>query len=606
MMNVVSTLTLRHLQVNKKRTVVTILGIAAATALITTMLTGVASFFAFFGTIAYHEMGHWDASLKNLSAEQIRELKADARIANVAVLDKTLDITGIRAESDVSQRLQLGNITHMDRQRIENRVTCSYDGALPSNEKEVAVEEKFLKDNDLDLQVGDPITLEVGNRYILEADGSRSTLGGPYRTDEAFESLYRETYTVTAIFHDNAPTEGFDVVHCMAEGYLPAENQVDICLKKVDMRALKVLEEIARDHNLTYEGWNSEYLISVFAIHWDGNGISAILPLGLVCLLIILATAVILIYNAFGMSLAERMRYLGMLASVGASRRQKRGSVYFEAFILGIFGIPLGILLGYLGAYFTLAVLGKQMVEANMIAGAKGFVDHIPVKIPLPALVFIVGISALTIFISALIPALKASRVMPIEALRQTNVIKVSRRRLRINPLIRKIFGYEGELAYKNIKRNGIKGSVITVSIAVSVAMFLVITHYCDSIQKLNNLDWSLPYQINAGCALDQQEMLEQILDEMPEVEDYYVSHFLEYHFRELPNQPDVIPAKSDALKAEYRKKDYQENFSETGMLLCSIPDEDFNRLLEANGIDPAPFYEDGELQAVLLNDYIR
>ena len=46
-MNIISKLTLRHLLENKKRTIVTILGIAASTALITAILVGIFSFFRF-------------------------------------------------------------------------------------------------------------------------------------------------------------------------------------------------------------------------------------------------------------------------------------------------------------------------------------------------------------------------------------------------------------------------------------------------------------------------------------------------------------------------------------------------------------------------------
>ena len=59
---------------------------------------------------------------------------------------------------------------------------------------------------------------------------------------------------------------------------------------------------------------------------------------------IIIIASVSLIYNAFAISISERVSQLGMLASVGATRGQKRHSVYFEGFLLGIIGIPFGIL----------------------------------------------------------------------------------------------------------------------------------------------------------------------------------------------------------------------------------------------------------------------
>ena len=95
-MNIVSTLTLRHLQENKKRTIVTILGIAAATALITTMLAGVTSFFAFFGDMAIHEMGYWEGEFKNLNTEQVNELIEETRIKRISMADDNVKISRIR------------------------------------------------------------------------------------------------------------------------------------------------------------------------------------------------------------------------------------------------------------------------------------------------------------------------------------------------------------------------------------------------------------------------------------------------------------------------------------------------------------------------------
>ena len=104
-----------------------------------------------------------------------------------------------------------------------------------------------------------------------------------------------------------------------------------------------------------------------------------------------------------------------------------------------------------------------------------------------PVIAAIIIFSALTILISVLVPGIKAARIMPIDALRQSTTIKIKARKLRVNPLISKIFGYEGELAYKNIKRNGVKGKVITVSIAVSIILFLTLNFFCRSVDRANS-----------------------------------------------------------------------------------------------------------------------
>lgn len=604
-MNIVSTLTLRHLQENKKRTIVTILGITAATALITTMLVGVTSFFKFFGDMAINEMGYWEAECEDLTKEQIQEFKEDPRIKNVAVIDADLDICGIRVQSDATERFKVGNILHLDQQFIENKIISEYDGTLPLAEDEVAVEEKYITDNGLNIGVGDTITVELGNRYYFDPNGEKVVIGGNYVSNEKFETVEVKTYKVTAILHGNRPTSSNALVHYIPDDYYPEDNYVDIRLKKVGVNAYQILKNIAKDHGIHYKTMNTEYLISCFAFNKDSGGVQSIVPVGFGALLIIIGTAVILIYNAFGMSLAERMRYLGMLASVGATRKQKRASIYFEALALGIIGIPLGMVLGYIGAFFTLSFLGGKMISSGTLVGAKEFASTVPVNMPLWVAVFIVLVSSLTIFISAFIPALKASKVMPIDALRQTNVIKVKARSLKINPIIKKIFGYEGEIAYKNIKRNGVKGAVITISIAVSATMFLTVMQFCGQVESVNNYDWDVPYQVSVTVAERDSERFEEALQSLHEVKDFFRNQFIQFEYREDPENPDHIPPNGDILNSDYLNSKYKKAFDSKVISVCTIPDEDFNELLLKNGIDPGPYFS-GELKGVILDDYNR
>ncbi|MCR4757336.1 MAG: ABC transporter permease [Butyrivibrio sp.] len=604
-MNIVSTLTLRHLQENKKRTIVTILGIAAATALITTMLAGVTSFFSFFGDMAVQEMGYWDGEFKNLTQEQVQELKQDPRIKNVSVADANIDITGIRVQSDASERMRVGNIIHLDSQFMENKILSEYEGTLPAAEDEVAVEEKYITDNNLNISVGDTITVELGNRFYYDPDGQKVVIGGNYNTNEEFETIENKSYKVTAILHGNRPTGSYDLVHYISGDSIPQTNYVDIRLKKLGFRSYEILKNIASDHNLHYDSLNTEYLISYFAFNKDSRGVASIVPVGMIALLIVIGTAVILIYNAFGMSLTERMRYLGMLASVGATKKQKRASIYFEALALGIIGIPFGMVLGYIGAFFTLSFLGGKMISSGTLVGAKEFASTVPVRMPFGVALFVIFISCLTIFISAFIPALKASKVMPIEALRQTNVIKVKARSLRINPVIKKIFGYEGELAYKNIKRNGVKGAVITISIAVSVTMFLTVMQFCGQVETVNNYDWDVPYQVSVTVAERDSERFEEALQSLHEVKDFFRNQFIQFEYREDPENPDHIPPNGDILNSDYLNSKYKKAFDSKVISVCTIPDEDFNELLLKNGIDPEPYFN-GELKGVILNDYNR
>ena len=139
-MNIVQKLTLRHLQLNKKRALVTTLGIIASTALITAMVVGICSFFSFFGDIDVTQTGHWHAEYQDLTQEQIDALKNDPRIESVSIYDTDFDYSGICLHSDAKDRFKYGTIRSTNKEGILTKVVTDYEGVLPANKDEIAIE----------------------------------------------------------------------------------------------------------------------------------------------------------------------------------------------------------------------------------------------------------------------------------------------------------------------------------------------------------------------------------------------------------------------------------------------------------------------------------
>ena len=613
-MSIISTLTLRHLKENMKRTIVTILGIAASTALITAILVGIFSFFGFFGYINKLTDGNVHADFDDITWEDAKALKNDDRIEIAGITCSDPTITGVRMINDRENRFRVGNIFNGDNDIYRQLVISDYEGSLPESSQEVAVEEDFLKDNGLDLHVGDKITFELGNRYEIEPDGNIVYYGGSYRSEEKFEVLSTEECTITAILHGNRPTKDFDMLRGFDFGTPVRSNDKGqpylhcrITLRNPNYTSAVQIKQIAADHGLHINDMNTEFLISVFAIQGMGGAYTQMFGIMLIALLIVVVTSVVLIYNAFGMSLAEKIRYLGMLASVGATRAQKRASIYFEGLVLGIIGVPLGILAGIIGAAVTLDVLGKRVLEADIITGAEGLRGGIPILVTMPAILVIIAVSAITIFISALVPAIKASRIMPLDALRQTNTVKYKGSRLRVNPLIRKLFGYEGELAYKNIKRNGFKGTVIVFSMAISIIMFLTIDFFNNTFMKLNQYEIDIPFDIYVSCALDEKDRLKAELEALPEVTRAVPADHVAYAFRSNDeDDKDFVPVDKSFLNPDCLTADYKTLFDNVdAVLVVEVDDNDFDEFLKANGISPDD-YHGKELKGVILDSYLH
>ncbi len=603
-MGIIAKLTLRHLIQNKKRTIVTILGIATSTALIGAILLGVFSFFRFFGYLAIQTEGNTHAVFYELTEEQMRAVKTDERVLLAGLSDENPKVSGVRLGVEVDDKNRIGNIRHGDETFYEEMVVSDYEGTLPSNASEIAVEAQFLADNNLNLSVGDSLTFEEGYRYIYEGE-ELVYLAGNYRSDESFSTNETVTCKITAILHDNRPTSGYDILRGMDPGYFPEQKDMSlrIALAKCNTTALRQLNDIVADYGIGKYAYNTEYLLSVFAFEDASGSYKAFFVIMGIALVIVIATSVILIVNSIGMSLAERMRYLGMLASVGATGSQKRFSIYFEGFVLGLIGIPLGILMGYLGTKVTLNYLGTRIMEAEILLGSEGMQGSIPVRCSPWVILAIVIFAAVTIYLSVLVPAFRAARIMPVDALRQTNTIKSSARHLRVHPLIRKIFGCEGELAYKNIKRNGIKGTVITLSIAVSVVMFLSINFFCDSIKRANMFELDLPFQLVVSCDLDESDKLRESLSRMEGVERVYNGGMIQFSFKEDP-EGKTVPANGDIANPVFLTKDYAD-LDVDSMAVVMIDDADFETLLAANNL-PKEKYFDGKLRGVLLNNYFH
>ncbi len=601
-MKIIAKLTMRHLLGNKKRSIVTILGIATATALIGAILLGVFSVFKFVGFISTQQDGYAQACFTEVTESQISDIKSDKRIATAGVCERDPDISGVRVNSGKGDRFEVGNIEHADKDYYTLQVVSGYEGTLPQNSGEIAVEEEFLKDNGLDVKVGDTLTFDQGYRYVMDEKDKPMVIGGSYRADEKFVTNSTESCTVTAILHGNKPTEGWDILRGMDETYCPVQEnaEIRIALKKCDHTAIKQLKSIIEKYGISKYELNTEYLVSVFAFEGSGGdyrGFFILLGIGLI---IVMVTSVILIVNSIGMSLTERMRYLGMLASVGATGRQKRTSIYCEGFILGIIGIPLGLLFGYIGTRITLSVLGARILATDMLVGAEGMRGSIPIVCAPWVICAIILCSAFTIWISVLVPAIKASKIMPIEALRESSTIKVSAKKLRVSPIVHKLFGYEGELAYKNIKRNGIKGTVITVTIAVSIVLFLTIDYLCNSIESANSYDIDLPYQLITTCELSKGEKLREDLSRMDGVDRVFSAESIEYLFKDYPEK-NLYAANTDIADPDFLTDTYKK-LQMDGMVLTVIDDADFRKLLKDNGLSEDKYFGD-TLRGVLLNN---
>lgn len=618
-MNIVNKLTLRHLKENKGRTIITTLGICVSVAMITAVFVSIASFMKFYGDATIFEAGNKHVEYYALSNEQVSALKADDRIDEIGLyIDLPEESDGFRVDSDSSSSIRVGNIYAGDETNLKQMLTSKMDGELPKNEHEIAVEQSLLEKNKLDWKIGETVTIQLGARYneyeFEDENGEFVKIkehlkGSTGTSSEEFAPAYEAQFKIVGILYNNNPTRrNGKIIRGLSSEEKKSVANATVTLKNPNYKSLDVIEDISETIGVKYGGEqmhiNKDYLQSKLAIDSESIIATAIIPMGMVILIIIMIASVVLIYNSFGMSLSERTRYLGMLGSVGATKRQKKKSVYFEGAVLGLVGIPLGIIGGVIGIGVTLEIVGKKIIETGMLFGVEDSAVEFKAVVPLWAVVGVVVFSLITIFISAVIPAKKASSITPVEALRQSTEIKLKAKKVKSPKYIRKIFGYEGELAHKNLKRNGRKSRVITASIAISVILFLSVNYFCDMFTRVNN-DMDVPYQIQVNCKYDDMDELKKAILDMDNVDDAYCLDSSQLFLgKNYPADYENALGSDETLTNAYKNL-WQSNKT---MILFGIEDDMFNKLCEDSGIDYKPYYnvENNSLKIVLLNNLSR
>ena len=217
------------------------------------------------------------------------------------------------------------------------------------------------------------------------------------------------------------------------------------------------------------------------ASSYDNINITLLLIVGLVASLVIIAT-IATIYNSFSIAISERKKQFAILNSIGATKSQIMKFVFLEGFLVSIVGIPIGLLSGTVAIDIVFKVI-KTFFKTSMFGELDLRVVFSPIVLILSTLVIL-----LTIFISALIPAINAAKISPLEAIKNSSNLKVGK--IKSSKLVKKIFKTEGELAYKNLRRNKGKFRITLFSLVISIVIFISFNGFVDMFIEANQINY--------------------------------------------------------------------------------------------------------------------
>ena len=617
-MSITKKLALRHLKQNKTRSVLTVLGITISVVMLTVIFTCATSFAHYYGERAINTNGNWHFFVKTDYESAKKYLLSDSSLKDIGFeKDLSTEEQSYKIYSDKANYLRTGTIYQGDAQYIKDTVTCKYDGALPKSDNEIMVEQSLIKNNGIELKIGDEIKIAVGSR--LKGDFVILPIKGDYQFGERFEKEKDETFKVVGILHNNEPTERGAIIRGMSD--LKSKNLVAYGkIKKVTPFSYIKINGIYDKFGFTKKkrafnvGENTGFLNSRLAFSIDKNDLPQVLKLtaiGIVVFAVIFVSSCAMIYNSFALSVGEQIKYLGMLSSVGATRKQKKKTLYFEGAILGGIGIILGIALGLLTTFIS-----QSAMNAKIVSIMEGYNDNIKYSthISLWVLCLIVILAALTVFVSIISPVQKAARITAIDAIRKTDEIK-RKGKIRTPFIITKLFGFEGDIAFKNLRRNGRKSRTIIACICICAVLFLSCNYFCETFKEASNLDYEIPYQIMYQYSAESKAQLEKArnyLKTNKRVKRFYSIWEAWYSIL----RGDINPYdnsrlydmsfQNESIFVDKYKFIATQDITYTAHLL---DDEDFNALCKKNGIDYKKYYspdKDGSIKTIVINGIDR
>ena len=501
-MNVLNKLTKKNLLLNKKRTIVTIIGIMLSTALVCAVAGLVTSAQQTFVNLIKNTDGDYHISFSNVPQEQQKYITQNNAVDSYYV---TKELGYSKFESIQNEDKPYIYVVAMNENAFEKGAYKLTEGRMAQNENEIVIPQHLIDNGRVKINVGDKITLNVGTRELM--DGSKLNQKNPYLASSSKEYIYQETgkagdsedyeeqivdgqtkeYTVVGIMkRPNTGLEPYSAPGYTAVTYSNESGNIGNTDKKVSktsnfyvtLKNPKEYENVMNQTKNTIEAETEneiEVEVNTDLLRFEGvlseSTLGVLYGIASVIIVIIVVSSVFVIRNSFSISVSEKTKQYGMLASVGATKKQIKRSVLLEGLYIGVIAIPLGILLGIVAIIILLWIV--NLLIGDMMEGTE-FVYNVPGM----AILISVVISGITIFLSCLIPAIKASRIPPIEAIRGTDDIKIKTRKIKTSKLTKKLFGIGGVIASKNLKRNRKKYRTTVVSLVVSISIFIALSSF--------------------------------------------------------------------------------------------------------------------------------
>ena len=574
-MSILNDLTIKNLKLNKKRTIVTIVGIILSTAL----MVGIGLLFSSFQdymireTISYN--GKYEAEYGDVSLDKLNSIdKKDFSY----FYQKPIGFSKFDSANEYKPYIYISSV---DKEYFNELHLIS--GRFAENDSELVISNHINTNGGASYKIGDIITLKYGERVI---EGVNTLANNEYYEEETLNIVGEKTYTIVGI------VERSNFEDYSASGYSTftldmndKDGTVNVFVmfnnkKKIIKQSEDLAKKLGYNNAISY----NSTLLALYGESTYGNIMKSMITMIVIMLSLVSIGCIVVIYNSFAISVMERKKEFGLLSSIGATKKQLSYTVFFEALIEGIIGIILGIGGAYIG-------IGTVILIINNLIG-----DILVLKLNLVTnIVFIiipVIFMILVIFISALVPSRRAAKVSPIEAIRQNDDIKINKKKIKTGKLVNKLFGIEGEIALKNIKRNKKKYRVTIVSLFISIVLFISFSSYMNyTIDTASSVMGEVPYDYQISYFGDDPNNDKEALDKINEiVKSSDVKEYVSYSSSDLQLIGNYTYSKEylDFYKNAYGEEVYNDlkKAKYQNISILVLDDNSYNKYKKLIGLD--------------------
>lgn len=604
-MNLLNTFIIKNLKLNKKRTIVTIIGIILSVALIcalTSLYVSAVSSFAKYETDIRGDFHYafFDVDVKDL------DLFDDNIKINSYYVMQNIGYTTLETSNEYKP---YALIKALSDEALASSSIHLLEGRFPKNANEIVIPSHLKTNGHVDYQVGDEITLKVGERVNLDGTILNQTMD--YQQDaEKIINTKTYTYKIVGIIERPAPSiEPYSAPGYTFITYIPKDRMtglVDVYAKYtkagikrhyevtagilgIDAKTYSLIDqpsmskEEVEDYNKAmskarYQTENNSYLITLETNPLKDGALGGLGSVCIIVAIIIVFTSVFCIKNSLDISTTEKIKQYGMLRSVGATKKQIRHNVFYETTILGLIGIPLGILCGLLAA-FILIIVSNYFLSSG-IASLK-----LQFAFSFVSIIISIVIGMLTLYLSSIRSARAASKVSPIVSIRNSADIKIKAKKLKTPKVITKLFGIGGDISYKNFKRNKKKYRTTIISIAVSVTIFISLTYFMSlAFASFDNELVTYDYNLSLTLPLNDNVTYETAtsLTDFTEIKDYAIRRRYTVDIANPNFNPDYLKVMDD---------------DGASIIILALGDHQYRKYVKELGLD------DG---AIILNDIIK